>query len=51
VDAPAQDRLRDMILDAYREHEAQLAASPDPSRGGTPCLARGIPLLHHLLGR
>lgn len=27
VDATAQDRLRDVILDAYKEHEAELAAA------------------------
>ena len=27
VDAASQDRLRDLILDAYREHETALAAS------------------------
>jgi hypothetical protein len=27
VDTAAQDRLRDVILDAYREHESELAAS------------------------
>ena len=27
VDAASQDRLRDLILDAYKEHEAELAAA------------------------
>jgi hypothetical protein len=27
VDATCQDRLRDLILDAYKEHEAELAAA------------------------
>jgi hypothetical protein len=27
VDATSQDRLRDLILEAYKEHEAALAAS------------------------
>ena len=27
VDATAQDRLRDVILDAYKEHEAELATA------------------------
>jgi hypothetical protein len=27
VDSTAQDRLRDLILDAYKEHEAELAAA------------------------
>ena len=27
VEAASQDRLRDLILDAYKEHEAELAAS------------------------
>jgi hypothetical protein len=27
VDASSQDRLRDLILDAYKEHEAELAAA------------------------
>jgi hypothetical protein len=27
VDAGSQDRLRDIVLDAYHEHEAELAAS------------------------
>ena len=26
VDAPSQDRLRDIILEAYKEHEAEMAA-------------------------
>ena len=26
IDASSQDRLRDLILDAYKEHEAELAA-------------------------
>ena len=27
VDTASQDRVRDLILDAYKEHEAELAAS------------------------
>ena len=27
VDATCQDRLRDLVLDAYKEHEAELAAA------------------------
>jgi hypothetical protein len=27
VDAASQDRLRDLVLDAYKEHEAELAAA------------------------
>jgi hypothetical protein len=27
VDSSAQDRLRDLILDAYKEHEAELATA------------------------
>jgi hypothetical protein len=27
VDAGSQDRLRDLVLDAYHQHEAELAAS------------------------
>jgi hypothetical protein len=27
VDTSAQDRVRDLILDAYKEHEAELAAT------------------------
>ncbi|HYN09678.1 MAG TPA: hypothetical protein VES67_20015 [Vicinamibacterales bacterium] len=27
VDTASQDRLRDLILDAYKEHEAELAAT------------------------
>jgi hypothetical protein len=27
LDAAAQDRLRDMVLDAYKEHEAELASA------------------------
>lgn len=27
LDATSQDRVRDLILDAYREHEAELAAT------------------------
>jgi hypothetical protein len=27
VDTAAQDRVRDLILDAYKEHEAELAAT------------------------
>lgn len=27
VDTSSQDRVRDLILDAYKEHEAELAAS------------------------
>jgi hypothetical protein len=26
LDATSQDRLRDMVLEAYKEHEAELAA-------------------------
>jgi hypothetical protein len=27
IDSASQDRLRDLILDAYKEHEAELAAA------------------------
>jgi hypothetical protein len=27
VDAASQDRLRDLVLDAYKEHEAELATA------------------------
>ena len=27
VDSKSQDRLRDLVLDAYKEHEAELAAA------------------------
>ncbi len=27
ADASCQDRLRDLVLDAYKEHEAELAAA------------------------